>query len=97
MRLLSFARSLYNIDTLDTRFTNPSFVPYRTVIDARTDPELTKDSLDKSRTRGHPSKWKTPEFKVYLCLTGFIIPYMLWMAYDVSRRMLLISTMFYDC
>ncbi|KAH8736643.1 MBOAT, membrane-bound O-acyltransferase family-domain-containing protein [Ilyonectria robusta] len=85
MRLLSFARSLYNIDTLDTRFTNPSFVPYQTVIDARTDPELTKDSLDKSRARGHPSKWKTPEFKMYICLIAFIIPYMLWMAYDVSR------------
>lgn len=97
MRLLSFARSLYDIDTLDTRFTNASSVPYQTVIDARADPELKKHSLDKSRARGPPSKWKTAEFKVYLCLIAFIIPYMLWMAYDVSRRMLLLSTTLSCC
>lgn len=86
MGLLAYACSLYDIDTLDTRFTTPSAVPYQTVVDARADPDLKKDAPDKPRARGQPSKWKTPEFYFYLGFLGFMIPYMFWIAYEVSRR-----------
>lgn len=88
MGLLSYASSLYDIDTLDTRFTTPSSVPYQTVVDSRADADadLKKDVPDKPRLRGQPSKWKTPEYYFYLGFLAFMIPYMFWIAYEVSRR-----------
>ncbi|KAH7156567.1 MBOAT, membrane-bound O-acyltransferase family-domain-containing protein [Dactylonectria macrodidyma] len=85
MGLLSFLGSVYDLDTLDTRFTNASSVPYQTVVDARTDPDLKKDDPDKSRARGQPSKWRTPEFVLYIGVLCVIVPYMFWIAFDVSR------------
>lgn len=88
MGLLSYASSLYDIDTLDTRFTTPSSVPYQTVVDSRADADtdLKKDASDKPRLRGQPSKWKTPEYYFYLGFLAFMIPYMFWITYEVSRR-----------
>lgn len=87
MGLLSYASSLYDIDTLDTRFTTPSSVPYQTVVDSRADADtdLKKDASDKPRLRGQPSKWKTPEYYFYLGFLAFMIPYMFWITYEVSR------------
>lgn len=78
---LSFLAGVYDLDTLDTRFTTPSSVPYKNSIDAR-DSERSKP--DK---RAEPSKWGTPEFYVYYLVFLSVVPYMFWIAYDVSRRM----------
>lgn len=100
MSLLQFLRNLYDVDTLDTRFTTPSTVPYkpslpRTGTGNRKDdqPGRTALSTDSRRDgtlsiieRSEPSKWRTPEFYVYYFLFLVIVPYMFWVAYDVSRR-----------
>ncbi|KAF4980697.1 hypothetical protein FZEAL_3365 [Fusarium zealandicum] len=85
MALLSYLGRIYDHDTLDTRFTTASSVPYQNVIDARLDPSLKKETSAKERSRAQPSKWKTPEFFVYYVLLGVVIPTMFWIAYDVSR------------
>lgn len=84
--LLKFLRSIYDLDNLDTRFTNSSSVPYRTVVEARTDPAQSQEPQNKIRSKAQPSKWKTPEFSFYIIFLSFLVPYMFWIAYDVSRR-----------
>lgn len=79
---LSFLADLYDLDTLDTRFTTPSSVPYRAAHDKREDDANT----NKADKLAEPSKWNTPEFYVYYLLVGIAVPYMFWIAYDVSRR-----------
>lgn len=98
MGLFSYIKSIYALDTIDTRFTNPSNTPYRTVIDARRDPATSGSKRDDSipgagqRTdySGRPiaqaSKWATPEFYLYYVVFIVVVPYMFWIAYDVSRR-----------
>ncbi|KAF7548554.1 hypothetical protein G7Z17_g6982 [Cylindrodendrum hubeiense] len=84
MGLQSIAGSIYDLDTLDTRFTTDPTAPYQTVVDARADHDLKKDSSDKARARGQPSKWKTIEFKFYLVVLAIMIPYMLYIVAYVS-------------
>ncbi|KAG5817502.1 hypothetical protein H9Q74_000092 [Fusarium xylarioides] len=83
---LAFLSSLYDHDTLDTRFTTASSTPYQNVIEARLDPSIKKDSAAKERSRAQPSKWKTPEFFLYYAVFAVAIPYMFWITYDVSRE-----------
>ena len=85
MGLLSFLRSVYGLDTLDTRFTTSSTVPYKTVVDSRNDLNGRRKSTSKPDTRGSPSKWNTPEFYLYYVVFLVAVPYMFWTAYDVSR------------
>jgi hypothetical protein len=98
MSLFSYVKSIYALDTLDTRFTNSSSTPYRSVIEGRSD--LTSLGLKRDDSNGgvgvktdrngrpiaQPSKWKTPEFYFYYFVFLTIVPYMFWVAYDVSRR-----------
>src|SRR5690349_15023835 len=86
MGLLSFAGSIYDLDTLDTRFTSSANVPYQTVIDARTDPAI--PNSPKKLQKGSPSRWKTPEFYFYYAVIAVVLPLMFWVAFDVSRRRL---------
>lgn len=83
-------RSIYDLDTLDTRFTSSSSVPYKTVIEARNDPAQSKEPPSKAQSRAEPSKWNTPEFYLYYFVFLTVVPYMFWIAYDVSRRALLL-------
>ncbi|KAI1806543.1 MBOAT-domain-containing protein [Daldinia bambusicola] len=85
MGVLSFVRSIYGLDTLDTRFTNPSSIPYQTVIEARNDAAASKERAVEWKSRGKPSRWNTPEFYLYYFILAFIIPYMFWVGYDASR------------
>lgn len=88
MGILSFIRSIYDLDTLDTRFTNPSSTPYKTVIDARKDADI-KSSKQRAAlwaSAGQPAKWKTPEFVFYVVFLTIMIPYMFYIAYDASKR-----------
>jgi hypothetical protein len=100
MNIFSYIRSIYSLDTLDTRFTTSSSTPYRTVIDARSDPiasRLKRERDDskpgpgvrtdrRGRPIAQPSKWNTVEFYFYYFVFLTIVPYMFWVAYDVSRR-----------
>ncbi|POS85866.1 hypothetical protein EPUL_001934 [Erysiphe pulchra] len=95
MSLLSYIRSLYLLDTLDTRFTNSSSTPYKTVIEARkhaSGPEKDHSIHGEGvrtdfsgRPIAQPSKWKTKEFYLYYVVFIVIVPYMFWVAFDVSR------------
>ncbi|RKF81415.1 Glycerol uptake protein 1 [Golovinomyces cichoracearum] len=95
MSLFSYVRSLFQLDTLDTRFTSSSSIPYKTVIDARKNasgPEKDHSILGlgvktdySGRPIAQPSKWNTPEFYFYYVVFVAIVPCMFWVAYDVSR------------
>lgn len=83
--VLSYLRGVYNLDTLDTRFTSSSSVPYRAVVDARSNAAASGDTVAKERARAQPCKWNTPEFYLYYIIFVTVVPYMFWIAYDVSR------------
>jgi hypothetical protein len=98
MSVFSYIRSIYQLDTLDTRFTNSSTTPYKRPVNAQTDPTYSKSSQDlpqgepvkldsNGRPIAQPSKWNTPEFYFYYFVFLTIVPYMFWVAYDVSRRL----------
>lgn len=96
MSLFSFLRSIYNVDTLDTRFTTPSTVPYKPEIASSKaasrsngtlgDTDSRRDATAEIIKRAEPSKWRTPEFYIYYFIFLTVVPYMFWVAYDVSRR-----------
>ncbi|KAK0656623.1 MBOAT, membrane-bound O-acyltransferase family-domain-containing protein [Cercophora newfieldiana] len=89
MGLLSFLGDVYDLDTLDTRLTTPSSVPYSAKSPAAADEGRSKkddkrsDSAQAAQTS--PSRWATPEFILYYALLSYIIPKMFWIAYSVSR------------
>ncbi|KAL5314528.1 hypothetical protein ACEPPN_017168 [Leptodophora sp. 'Broadleaf-Isolate-01'] len=96
MSVFSYIRSIYALDTIDTRFTSSSAAPYKTVVDARSDPssKIKRDDsvpgvgvkTDHSgRPIAQPSKWNTPEFYFYYFVFLTVVPYMFWVAFDVSR------------
>ena len=98
MTISSYIRSIYALDTIDTRFTNSSTTPYKDVVEARIDPAAATSKRDDSvpgvgvktdysgRPIAQPSKWKTSEFYFYYFVFIITVPYMFWIAYDVSRR-----------
>lgn len=99
MSIFSYIRSIYALDTIDTRFTSSSSTPYKAVVDARLDPAASSSKRDDSilgagvktdrrgRPVAQPSKWNTPEFYFYYFVFLTIVPYMFWITYDVSRRL----------
>lgn len=87
MGILSFLRSVYTLDTLDTRFETPSSSSYRTVIDSRRDPGAKDAQRERLASRASPSKWNTPEFYLYYLVFIVCVPLMIWIPYTVSRRM----------
>lgn len=89
MSPLSFLRSVYTLDTLDTRFTTSSVTSYKTVIDSRGEENVKDAQKEKIASRAEPSKWNTPEFYLYLGVVFTCVPLMLWIPYTVSRRMTL--------
>lgn len=88
MSPLSYFRSIYSLDTLDTRFTTSSNTSYRTVIDSRGENGVRDAQKEKVASRASPSKWKTPEFYFYYLIFLICVPLMCWIPYTVSRRML---------
>lgn len=84
MGFLPSLGSIYDLDTLDTRFTSSSNAPYQTVIDARSDPVIPENP--RKAQKGSPSRWKTPEFYFYYTVIAVVLPIMFWVAFDVSRR-----------
>lgn len=86
MGALAFFRDVYNIDTLDTRFTNTSSTPYQTVIDARSDPAESKDPGGKWQGRSQRSKLTGPELSLHLFFGGVMIWATLWISSSASSR-----------
>jgi hypothetical protein len=98
MSLFSYVRSIYALDTIDTRFTTSSSTSYKTIVDARVNSTAATSKRDDSvpgvgvridhsgRPIAQPSKWKTLEFYFYYFVFIVTVPYMFWVAYDVSRR-----------
>lgn len=98
MSIFSYIRSIYALDTIDTRFTSSSATPYKSVVDARIDPTNADSKEDgppqgvpvrldgSGRPIAQPSRWKTPEFYFYYLVFIVVVPYMFYIAYDVSRR-----------
>lgn len=87
MGAFSYLRSIYDLDTLDTRYTITSKTPYKTYVESRNDPGASKARAAKFGSRVQPSKWRTPEFYMYGVVMAVVIPAMLWVTYSVSRRM----------
>ncbi|KAI8624066.1 putative glycerol:H+ symporter [Xylariaceae sp. FL1651] len=85
MGIISFLSNIYDLDTLDTRFTTPSTTPYTTVIEARNDTAASKERAAKWKSRAPPSRWNTAEFYLYYLVIILAVPYMFWVAYDASR------------
>ncbi|KAG6034076.1 hypothetical protein E4U41_006705, partial [Claviceps citrina] len=75
MAILSFFRKVYDLDTLDTRFTTLSSTPYRTVIEARNDADAARQAADKAQAQAQAQgtsrpKWRTPEFLLYFAVVA---------------------------
>lgn len=87
MGALSYFRKIYNIDTLDTRFTNPSTAPYKTVIESRDDAAAaSRERAAKWNARTtSPSRWRTPEFYLWYLIFFPAFPAMYWVTYTASR------------
>lgn len=90
MGALSYFKKIYDPDTLDTRFTNPSSVPYKTVIEARDDPAAASKERaarwsDRTTTTTTPSLWRTPEFFLWGLILYSAIPGMFWVSYNASN------------
>jgi protein-cysteine N-palmitoyltransferase HHAT len=83
---VEFLKSLYNPGTLDTRFMTPPTIPYKTYIEAASDPVQGKDYTATIKASATPSRWRTLEFKLYLLFVSFAVPYMFWVGFQVSRR-----------
>jgi hypothetical protein len=84
---ISYLLSLYDLDTIDTRFTTPSTVPYKAIIEDRGHSRRKTESLEKTDKKTKPSKWGTPEFFLYYLIFIVTVPYMFFVVYDVSTRM----------
>lgn len=93
MGVFSSFRSIYALDTLDTRFTSSPRVPYQAVVDARNGHGIAPGrdipvALDSKRKPIPPGRslWKTSEFYLYYVVVVTAVAHMFWVAYDVSRR-----------
>ncbi|KAF4595403.1 Membrane bound O-acyl transferase, MBOAT [Ophiocordyceps camponoti-floridani] len=78
MDTVRYLGKVYEPDTLDTRFTTSSSVPYETVVDGRRRERDGKASASAKQLL-------TPEFCLYYLIIWTVVPWMFWIAYDVSR------------
>lgn len=91
MGVLSFFRQVYDLDTIDTRFTATSTKP-----DARNDPGASKDRAAKWNSKSasltsSPSRWMTPDSMLNFLVVGVAIPLMCYTGYDASKSRVLRS------
>lgn len=99
MTLLQYARRLYSLDTLDTRFvTSSKTPPQERASDTRSRidpvrPSPTENGSSTARVSGSkadagicPPRWWTPEFFVYYITFILVVPMMFKVTYDVSKR-----------
>lgn len=95
MGALSYFQSIYALDTIDTRFTGSATTPHKAVADTRAESTRSNSKKDSRSRRSsaradsgttQPSLWNTKEFYLYYFVIITCVPYMFWIAYDVSRR-----------
>lgn len=84
----SYFRSIYDVSALDTRFTTPASVPYRTAQETRDDPAVAKDHAASIKASAAPSRWTSPEYIGYAIFLAWAIPGMFVIGYNVSKRMM---------
>jgi hypothetical protein len=94
----SFLKGVYAVDTLDTRFTTPSSVPYKTTAGARKHNGGVdggkRDGASSSKRENKPAeppRGNTPEFYLYYAIVASAVLSMFWIAYGVSDRRSLLS------
>ena len=98
MTILRYARKLYSLDTLDTRFVTSSKSPFNTT-PSPLDPVKPSSKeersgngdgtgLDTSRQNGGPlpSRWGTAEYYVYYVVIIVSLIKMFKVAFDISKR-----------
>lgn len=91
MGLFSIFRNIYDLDTLDTRFTVSSNIPYKTAIEDRSDATAASKeraanwNSQPSTSSQSKSRWNTPEFYLYYVVFIVAIPSMFWAAYSASK------------
>ncbi|MCJ1309688.1 glycerol transporter [Agyrium rufum] len=98
MDLFNYAREIFSIDTLDTRFTESA--PGRPNVELQPTPRKQYDSEEKNgkpiqpigvgsssklAIETTPSKWMTPEFIFYFVYIAVCLPQMFNTAYQVSK------------
>ncbi|KAL4895106.1 MBOAT, membrane-bound O-acyltransferase family-domain-containing protein [Aspergillus ambiguus] len=83
--LFYYARRLYSLDTLDTRFTTSASTPLRAATDSR--PAPAKDARASAvANNASPSKWGTLEFYVYYLVFIVAVPLMFKAVIEVSQE-----------
>ncbi|KAK5216713.1 glycerol transporter [Exophiala xenobiotica] len=83
MTVASFFRELYSLNTLDTRFTNSSSTPLRTVNETTSKPAERDGKATPADVS--PPRWWTPEFYFYVLVFLFCVPQMYWAVVEVSQ------------
>ncbi|MBE3044566.1 hypothetical protein IMZ48_18760 [Candidatus Bathyarchaeota archaeon] len=83
---LAYLRSVYDVSTLDSRFTTPSTIPHRAALSSARDDDPSKDHAAAVKATASPSRWKTPEYIAYGLFLAWAIPGMFVIGYSVSQR-----------
>ncbi|MCJ1233187.1 glycerol transporter [Varicellaria rhodocarpa] len=98
MNILNYARNMYSLDTLDTRFTTSSRNPMssgashiestKLSFRERSSGRTNRDGTEKNKQlpEALPSRWGTLEYYLYYLVIGTAVPLMFKAAYDISLR-----------
>ncbi|KAI1809301.1 putative glycerol:H+ symporter [Poronia punctata] len=81
----SLLGKIYDLDTLDTRFTVSSSTPYKSYLETQNDVVASRERAARWNSRSQKSRWHTAEFYLYYLVFVIAVPYMFWTAYDASR------------
>jgi len=90
MTFLDSLRTLYSLDTLDSRLTTSSTTPSRNTDTSIADAKLPAQKILKDESRepipgAQPSRWNTTEFYFYYLCFLTIPFFMVKSVYDVSK------------
>ncbi|KKA26191.1 hypothetical protein TD95_000071 [Thielaviopsis punctulata] len=82
----AYARQIYTLDTLDTRFTTPSTVPYSTHAKEYNDP-VAKRERESKYTKNLPPqpRWPSLEFVAYRIVVMLAVLAIYWIPFAVSQ------------
>lgn len=87
--VLAYVRRIYSLDTLDTRFTTPSNVPYRTHQQDYDDPVVKRERESKfAKNLPAVSRWPSLEFVAYRTIVMMAVVAIYWIPFGVSQSAL---------
>ncbi|KAL2891498.1 Glycerol uptake protein 1 [Ceratocystis lukuohia] len=82
----AYARKIYSLDTLDTRFTTPSSTSYQTHQKELENPVVKREYEEKySKLLPAIPRWHTNEFVVYRIVVFLAVPAIYWIPFSVSQ------------